>query len=69
MNIHSLVKVPTNSYNFLLTAIYTSPNFNERKILWNYLKDLSPSVNMPWVLLGNFNDMLAEDEKMGGASS
>ena len=66
MNIHSLVKVPTNSYNFLLTAIYALPNFNERKILWNYLKDLSPSVNMPWVLLGNFNDMLAEDEKMGG---
>ena len=50
-------------------SIYASPNFNKHKILWNYLKDLSPSINMPWVLLGNFNDMLAEDEKMGGASS
>ena len=23
-------------------------------------------VNLPWVLLGDFNEMLAEDEKMGG---
>ena len=66
MNIHSLVKVPTNSYNFLLTAICASPNFNKRKILWNYLKELSPYVNMPWVLLGDFNDLLAKDEKFWG---
>ena len=64
-NIHTLVKIPTNSCNFLFTAIYASPNFNKHKILWNYLKDLSPSVNMYWVILGDFNDMLAKDEKMG----
>ena len=64
-SIHAL-KVPTNSYNFLLTTICASPNFNKRKILWNHLKELSPYVNMPWVLLGDFNDLLAKDEKLGG---
>lgn len=62
-SIHALVKVPTQSHNFLLTAIYASPNFNKRKILWNYLKILAPSVNLPLVLLGDFNDVLAEDLK------
>ena len=31
-----------------------------------YLKDLAPLFNMPWVLLGDFNEMLDDDEKMGG---
>lgn len=65
-SIHVLIKVPTNSYTFLLTTIYASPSFTNRKILWNYLKDLLPSVRLPWVLLGDFNDMLFQDEKMGG---
>lgn len=33
---------------------------------WNYLKKLSPSIRMSWVLLCDFNDMLAEDDKMRG---
>ena len=44
-SIHTLVKVQNQSYPFLLTAIYASPNFNKRKILWNYLKNLASSVN------------------------
>ena len=64
-SIHVLVKVPTNSSTFLLMTIYASPNFNKHKILWQYLQELSPFVRMPQVLLGNFNDMLAKDEKMG----
>ena len=65
-SIHALVMVPIQSHNFLLTVIYAFPNFNKKKILWNYLKILAPSVNLPWVLFGDFNDMLVEDEKMGG---
>ena len=60
------MRSPTDSYTFFLTSIYASPNFTKRKILWNYLKDLSPSIRLPWVLLGDFNDMLSEDETMGG---
>ena len=65
-SIHVLVKVPSQSHNFLLTAIYASPNFNKRKMLWEYLKILAPSVNLSWFLLGDFNEMLTKDEKMGG---
>ena len=64
--IHALVKVPSQSHNCLLTAIYAFSNFNKRKMLWEYLKNLAPLVNLPWVLLGDFNKMLTEDEKMEG---
>ena len=31
------------------------------------MQNLVEVVSLPWVLLGNFNDMLSEDEKMGGS--
>ena len=56
---------PNESHPFLLTAIYASPNFSKRKILWNYLKKFASSVDLPWILLGDFNDMLEENDKIG----
>ena len=63
--IHALVKVPSRSHNFLFTDIYASPNLIKRKMLWEYLKNLASSIILPWVVLRDFNEMLAEDEKMG----
>ena len=65
-SIHALVKVLTPSHTFMLTTIHASPSFNKRKPLWQYLKILAPLVNVPWVLLGDFNEMPEEDEKNGG---
>ena len=62
-SIHALVKVPSPSLSFLLTAIYALPNFNKRKIFWDYLQNLATTISLPWVLLGDFNDMLSDDEK------
>ena len=52
-SIQTLIKVLNPSHPFLLTAIYASPNFNKRKILWNYLKNLVSSVNHHSVALIN----------------
>ena len=57
-SIHALVKVSSPSLSFLLTAIYASPNFNKRKFFWEYLQNLATVVSLPWVLLGDFNDMI-----------
>ena len=65
-SIHALVKVPSPSLSFLLTVVYASPNFNKRKIFWNYLQNLATAISLPLVLLGDFNDMLLDDEKLGG---
>ena len=65
-SIHALVKVSFPSLTFLLTVVYASPNFTKRKFFWEYLQNLATVVSLPWVLLGDFNDMLSNDEKMGG---
>ena len=65
-SIHALVKVKSPSVSFLLIAVYTPPQFHKRKFFWEYLQNLALHVSLPWVLLGDFNDMISDEEKLGG---
>ena len=65
-SLHAPVKVNLPPLTFLFTAVYASPNFAKCKFFWNYLENLAATISLPWVLLGDFNDMTSEDEKMGG---
>ena len=63
---HALVKVNSPPLTFVLTAVYASPNFAKHKIFWNYLENIAATISLPWVLLEDFNDMISEDETLGG---
>ena len=64
--IHIVVKVRNSNLNWMLTAIYASPRTAERNILWNNLIKVAKMHNMPWVLAGDFNEPLMDDDKFGG---
>jgi ribonuclease HI len=64
--IHVSVQVKGSYSLWLLSAIYASPRRSERRILWENLKIIAGLHNMPWVMLGDFNDILSCDEKWGG---
>ncbi|KAK4254233.1 hypothetical protein QN277_009640 [Acacia crassicarpa] len=46
-----------------MTFVYGSPNIVLRRALWHDLLNLRPSVHIPWCLGGDFNAMLATDER------
>ncbi|BFG35444.1 hypothetical protein CerSpe_217180 [Prunus speciosa] len=54
---------------WMFTAIYASPSRVKREKLWEYLTFVAESHDLPWLLVGDFNDILSVDEKLGGASS
>uniref|UniRef100_A0A803Q7S4 DUF4283 domain-containing protein n=1 Tax=Cannabis sativa TaxID=3483 RepID=A0A803Q7S4_CANSA len=45
------------------TMIYAANNRVERRVLWKDLNDLNTSEN--WLLMGDFNDILAKEEMIG----
>lgn len=50
-----------------LTGYYGFPERARRRNSWNLIRSLASSSNYPWVLIGDFNDLLNIRDKMGGS--
>ena len=61
-----LLKVHSSNLTWLISAIYASPRLVERRILWNNLKTVAQLHNLPWLMLGDFNEVLCGEDKFGG---
>ncbi|XP_008227624.1 PREDICTED: uncharacterized protein LOC103327111 [Prunus mume] len=53
---------------WLLTVIYANSSGFKREKLWEYLDFVATCHQLPWLLAGDFNEMLGVDDKLGGAS-
>ncbi|XP_021828885.1 uncharacterized protein LOC110769256, partial [Prunus avium] len=52
---------------WIFTAVYAKPCGFKRDKLWEYLSFVEGCHNLPWLLAGDFNDMLNKSDKLGGA--
>ncbi|GKV17362.1 hypothetical protein SLEP1_g27876 [Rubroshorea leprosula] len=68
--IHASVQVKSHpsfsNFHWFLSIVYGRPQFEIRSLLWENLKQFSQSINGPWVVIGDFNDVTAQNEKFGG---
>ncbi|BBG96503.1 hypothetical protein Prudu_005325 [Prunus dulcis] len=51
---------------WLFTAVYTSPCGIKRAKLWEYLSFIADCQHLPWLIAGDFNEMLNVNDKLGG---
>jgi hypothetical protein len=51
---------------WILTGIYGEPRLEDKYKTWDKIRELKNSSNLPWVLLGDFNEILFSHEKEGG---
>ncbi|XP_062100693.1 uncharacterized protein LOC133806616 [Humulus lupulus] len=66
---HLEVVTVSNKESFLVTFVYA---FNEeigRNMLWADLKEVATIVRNPWLLLGDFNDILSVEERIGSGKT
>ena len=64
--IHALVTPIYSNTPWLLSAVYASRRFAERRLLWDNLKIVSDLHSFPWVMAGDFNEVLIGEDKYGG---
>lgn len=64
--IHVSVKVRSLDSTYFFSAIYASPRLANRRVLWNNLCMFAELHNMPWVIAGDFNEPLSNEDKFGG---
>ena len=64
--IHVEVKVRASNLSWILSAVYASPRTEERSLLWSNLAKVAELHNKPWIMAGDFNEPLIEEDKFGG---
>ncbi|XP_019166597.1 PREDICTED: uncharacterized protein LOC109162331 [Ipomoea nil] len=52
--------------NWRMTCYYGFPERNRRNESWELLRSLASRSDLPWVVMGDFNDLLYQHEKRGG---
>ena len=64
--IHTEVKVCASNLSWIFSTIYASPKNEDRCVLWNNLNKVAELHNKPWVMVGDFNEPLLDEDKFGG---
>lgn len=62
--IHCLATCKVTSFTFNVSFVYAFHTVVTRRPLWNNLMDLN--ISLPWLILGDFNNVLKFDEKCNG---
>ena len=50
------------------TGFYGEPVSHKRYESWNRLRQLQKKINLPWLCVGDFNEILRSSEKLGGSN-
>ncbi|KAI8022427.1 hypothetical protein LOK49_LG03G03753 [Camellia lanceoleosa] len=54
---------------WILSALYTSPNASQREVLWNNLEETANNMEKPWLVAGDFNDFTNSSERRSYSTS
>ena len=66
--IHMLVHDTENAKNSVISGIYAPAQEREKNSFWTNLSNLNNIIDVPWCLLGDFNELSKPSDKIGGTT-
>lgn len=64
---HSITfQIASSDSQWVCTGIYASPKPALSPVLWQHLCDLSATITSPWLMIGDFNEILLPGDQCGG---
>ncbi|XP_058776279.1 uncharacterized protein LOC131650591 [Vicia villosa] len=64
--IHIDVQHRDNKRHYLATIVYALNQLEKRKILWEHIDRLGDSIHLPWIVIGDYNNVLTYKDRIGG---
>lgn len=65
--IHGHIQDKNSEFQSDLTIVYGLHNITDRRALWNQLRDISAITNGPWLVIGDFNNVLSVEDRINRA--
>ena len=62
-HINAIVIDPKVGFKWRMTGFYGNPKTSSRKESWSFLRFLNSQYQMPWMCLGDFNEIVSAIEK------
>ncbi|KAH7848430.1 hypothetical protein Vadar_002675 [Vaccinium darrowii] len=66
--IHTIVTDKVNSYTWAATFVYGCPTKAGKEQVWEDIKEIGRFERLPWLCMGDFNEILSCTDKLGGKS-
>ena len=66
-HIDAIVTEEGSGFSWRLTSFYSHPETHRRRESWRFLNTLNNQFRLPWLYFGDFNEILSQEEKSGGA--
>jgi endonuclease/exonuclease/phosphatase family metal-dependent hydrolase len=63
--INLIVKEREEEEDWRLTCYYGYPERERRRQAWDLLRELRDMSDLPWCVIGDFNDLLSQEDKRG----
>ena len=67
-HIDTIVRETEDNFQWRITGFYGHPKTHRRYESWHLLAFLHSQFQLPWLCLGNFNEILSTNEKEGGVT-
>lgn len=64
-HIDTIVRTSPGNF-FRFTGIYGEPDRNKRHETWQLIRNLATNNFLPWVLVGDMNNVCSQEDKIGG---
>ncbi|XP_058788236.1 uncharacterized protein LOC131662466 [Vicia villosa] len=64
-NFINLVIKDENRGDWRLSCYYGFPERSRRKLAWDMIRDIRNMSHLPWCIIGDFNDLLSQEDKRG----
>ncbi|XP_074577497.1 uncharacterized protein LOC141833890 [Curcuma longa] len=64
--IHTHIKPQVTGTSYAVTFVYGQLTITSRRRLWEGLQNIAESMDLPWLILGDFNSPLSPADKRGG---
>ncbi|KAG5537913.1 hypothetical protein RHGRI_025114 [Rhododendron griersonianum] len=66
--IHAVISEKASSSVWAATFIYGCPTRSGRVQVWDSIREIAYSERLPWLCMGDFNQVLSVEDKLGGVS-